>query len=91
MKSPVLVFCLLLTGACTGTPRASYDWKFSQIRADATEKDVAFKACEAIAKRRGNRILAANLRIWTYASTVETCMKNEGWQTEGKPVTISYV
>lgn len=78
-------------GGCMGTPVARYDWTFRQVSPDAVEQDKAFSACKAMAQRTANRIGAANLRIWTFASTLESCMKQNGWQSEGRPVSISYI
>lgn len=81
----------IVLGGCLGTPVASYNWQFRQLRADAADKQSALAQCETYAKGQARRIGAANLQIWTYASRVDSCMRLEGWETIGRPVTVNYV
>jgi hypothetical protein len=86
----VVLSCGALS-ACLGRPVATYNWQFRQIGADATAQDQALTKCESKAKRGSREIRNDNLRIWSYVEALEFCMKQEGWESQGRPVTISYV
>jgi hypothetical protein len=84
---------LLVTAlpACVGRPEASYNWQFRQISADAKDKDRTFTACEASAKRSSRQIRNDSTRIWSFVEALEFCMRQNGWESQGRPVTITYV
>lgn len=77
--------------ACLGRPVASYNWQFRQISADATAQDKAFNKCESKAKRENREVRNDFMRIWSFVESLEFCMKQEGWESQGRPVTVSYI
>lgn len=88
ISSIILASCLL--SACLGRPVATYNWQFRQISSDATAQDKAFARCESKAKRENREIRSDHLRIWSFVEALEFCMKREGWESQGRPVTVSY-
>jgi hypothetical protein len=85
----VLLSCAL--SACFGRPVASYNWQFRQMSAEAKDKDKTLASCETAAKRANSQIRNDNMRIWSYVDSLQFCMRQQGWESLGRPVTITYI
>jgi hypothetical protein len=83
----------LFVGGCVnyGTPVATYEWHFRQIRGDAIPQEKAFNSCEPAAKKRNKFIGYTLYQIYSYSDDVISCMTNEGWLITKQPYTIKNV
>jgi hypothetical protein len=77
----LLVAAALLLAGCQagGGQVAVFTWDFYKLRENATDKDAAFKSCEAGARRRFRFVADRYAQAFGYAGAVLDCMRFEGW------------
>lgn len=86
-----MTFCgvvmLALAGCQAGNREiAVYSWDFYKLREDASDKDAAFKICEAAARRKFRFVGNEYRQAFGYAGAVLDCMRLEGWGQTKRPV-----
>lgn len=82
--------CLALAGCQTAggakTSPARFDWDFTQIAANAPDKDETFKKCDRAAKDRARFITDYDMQVSRYGHAVISCMRIEGWGITKNPL-----